>query len=136
MAASNLDTTPDNVSTKVIIMKKSIVFLSALLMSGFLFAAPEGRQPMGEGMGGHGGMGMHQRPDLSELNLSEEQQVQLKSLREKHRADMKALHEKHQAEIRAIMSEEQWQKFEAMRPKVPHPGKKGRMMSGSGAMEN
>jgi Spy/CpxP family protein refolding chaperone len=51
-------------------------------------------------------------PGFVELDLTADQQVQMKAVREKHQAEKDAMRQKHQADVKSILTEEQWVKFE------------------------
>lgn len=105
-------------------MKKIMVLTVALFAMSSVFAA-DGMGKMGkmgaEGMG-EGPMCHHQMPDLSSLNLTQEQKAKMDALRQKHMAEKKSMREKHQSEMKAIMTAEQWAKFEQMKPKMHKDG--------------
>lgn len=51
------------------------------------------------------------------LNLTEEQQTEMKKIYEEKQQEMKALHEKYQQKIQALLTEEQKKKFEEWKTK-------------------
>jgi Spy/CpxP family protein refolding chaperone len=87
-------------------MKKILVFVVAFMTASSVLA--------GEGMGKKGNDEGREgrKQEMVQLNLSETQKAQMKTLREKHRVEKQAMREKHKAEVKSILTPEQSAKFE------------------------
>jgi Spy/CpxP family protein refolding chaperone len=112
--------------------KKSIVLAAVVLALGALIATAVAHR--GEQM--HGGRGM--RALMQKLDLTDEQQEQLKEMRQIHREKLKevwgegpeavkALHEEYRAALGKILNVEQLEKMEAIRVEIGEGFQGGKM---------
>lgn len=81
-------------------MKKAIVFAALVMSLSNVYALEKNDK---------------ERPrhhTFAELNLSQEQQVKMRTLRERHQAEKQSMQLRHQADVRAILTPEQSAAFE------------------------
>ncbi len=104
-----------------------IVALVALLAGGAALYAQGGPGAgRGRGAGGFGPGGPGGGLPMRELNLTEAQREQVRSVMEQYRPQFQALNERLQSDIRAILTPEQQQKADTLRADREAKGKERR----------